>query len=59
MIYVYTVGFVLFMMVAWVVVQAVANRFAHHHPEFGPAREMGVGGCCGKCSEGTCDKDGH
>jgi hypothetical protein len=56
MIYLYTVGLLLFVMVAWVVVQAAANRFAHHHPEFGAARRMGEG-CCGKCTGDTCEKD--
>ena len=58
MIYLYTVGFLLFVMLAWVVVQAAANRFAHNHPEFGAARKMGEG-CCGKCAGDTCENDKH
>ena len=56
MIYLYTIGLLLFIIIAWQVVQSVASRFAQHHPEFGPARRMGLG-CCGKCENNTCEKE--
>ena len=56
MIYLYTIGLLLFVMVAFVLVQSVANWFAHRHPEFGAARRMGEG-CCGKCSGDTCENN--
>lgn len=58
MTYLYTIGFLLFVMLAFVVVQAAANRFAQRHPEFGSARRMGEG-CCGKCAGDTCERSGH
>jgi hypothetical protein len=58
MIYLYTIGLLVFVMVAFVMVQAIANWFARRHPEFGAARRMGIGGCCGKCANNTCEKDG-
>jgi len=59
MIYLYTIGFILFVMLTWVVVEAAAHRFAKHHPEFGAARRLGKGGCCGKCHGDTCENDGN
>ncbi len=58
MIYLYTIGVVLAVMLAFVLVQAVANWFAARHPEFGPARRMGEG-CCGKCTGDTCENSGR
>lgn len=56
--YLIAVGVILTAMAGWLVVQALARRFAARHPEFGPAREEG-GGCgsgnCGSCSgHGEC-----
>ncbi|OIQ97046.1 hypothetical protein GALL_209890 [mine drainage metagenome] len=56
MIYLYTIGLLLFVMLAFVLVQSAANWFAHRHPEFGAARRMGEG-CCGKCSGDTCENN--
>lgn len=62
MTYILTIAIVLSVMAAWLAVQAAANHFARRHPEFGPARKMGVG-CCGKCDDNTCEKssaaEGH
>jgi hypothetical protein len=59
MIYLYTIGAMLLIMLLFVGMQHAANWFAHKHPEFGPARKLGAGGCCGKCNDGACEKDGH
>jgi len=40
----------------WLLVQAAARRFAARHPEFGPAREDGAGGCGGCADRGTCGR---
>ncbi len=58
MIYLYTIGLLLSVMVAFVLVQSAANWFARRHPEFGPARRMGEG-CCGKCGDGACENEGR
>ncbi len=58
MIYLYTIGLVLFVMVAFVSVQSAANWFARRHPEFGAPRRMGEG-CCGKCTGDTCENEGR
>ncbi len=58
MIYVYTIGLLLFVMVAFVLVQFAANWFARRHPEFGAPRRMGEG-CCGKCTGDTCENEGR
>ncbi len=58
MIYLYTIGLVLFVMVAFVLVQSAANWFARRHPEFGAPRRMGEG-CCGRCGPDACENDGR
>jgi hypothetical protein len=43
----------------WLLVQAAARRFAARHPEFGPLREDGAGGC-GSCADhGRCERRHH
>ena len=59
MIYLYTIGTMLLVMLLLVGMQHAANWFAHKHPEFGPARKLGKGGCCGKCEGDTCENDKH
>lgn len=56
MIYAVTIGLVFMLLMVWIVVQSAAQRFARKHPEFGPARKMGVG-CCGKCDDHACDRE--
>ena len=56
MTYLITIGLVLGLMLIWLIVERLAQRFAHHHPEFGPARKMGCGGCGNNC-EGHCKKE--
>ena len=36
----------------WIWVQRITLRFALAHPEFGPPREEGKGGCGGCCGGG-------
>lgn len=46
------------LMLSWIVVQQWSRKFAARHPEFGPAKEEGLG--CGKtcgCKPGQCDND--
>ncbi len=45
------------LMLAWIWVQQKSRKFAARHPEFGPAKEEGLG--CGKncgCVSGRCEK---
>lgn len=56
MIYLVTIGLLLLMLLGWVVVERLAHRFAHRHPEFGPARKLGCGGCGNHC-EGHCKNE--
>jgi hypothetical protein len=56
--YLIAIGVILVATTGWLLVQALARRFATRHPEFGPAREEG-GGCgsgqCGSCGgHGEC-----
>jgi hypothetical protein len=53
MTYLITIGLVLGMLLGWVVVEQLANIFANRHPEFGPPRKLGCGGCGNHC-EGHC-----
>jgi hypothetical protein len=46
------------LMAAWILVQQAARRYADRHPEFGPAKEEGLG--CGKtcgCKPGSCSSE--
>ena len=59
MLYDYLIAIVLvpLLLLSWLLVQACARSHARSHPEFGPAREEGVG--CGKsclCSGGQCEQ---
>lgn len=41
------------LVVAWIAVQRSARRFAERHPDCGPYRAAGCGGCgSGHCSSG-------
>lgn len=51
-------GVIFTLMLGWILVQQAARKFAARHPEFGPAKEEGLG--CGKncgCQAGSCDKE--
>ncbi len=54
--YLISVAIILGVFAAWIAVQHAARAFARRHPEFGPAKEEGMG--CGmfcRCSAGdTC-----
>jgi hypothetical protein len=63
MIYQYLVAVIAMpaLLLAWLLVQQAARRFAAAHPEFGPAREEG-GGCgssCGCASNRSCKRNAH
>jgi len=50
-------GLIFILMLAWIGVQQVARQYAAKHPEFGAAKEEGLG--CGKncgCKAGSCEK---
>lgn len=61
MIYLKTVLIMLSMLTLWLLVRAVARRYAAQHPEFGTLREEGEGCGCGshKCGEAQCKKERH
>jgi hypothetical protein len=61
MIYLKTVLIVLVLLAGWLVVRAVARRYAAHHPEFGALREEGEGCGCGnkQCGEKQCKREAH
>ncbi|TCJ15826.1 hypothetical protein EZJ19_06175 [Parasulfuritortus cantonensis] len=56
--YLVTIGLILILMLAWVVVQQFYKLFARRHPELGPFRSDNGGcGCCGggdSCDSGSC-----
>jgi hypothetical protein len=54
--YLIAIGCLLALMVGWVVVEKLAFLFAHRHPEFGPPRKLGCGGCGNNC-EGHCKNE--
>jgi hypothetical protein len=58
MIYLVTIALMLAMLLGFIVVEYLAHRFAEHHPEFGPARKLGCGGCGNHC-EGHCKTSEH
>ncbi len=46
------------LLTGWILVQQAARKFAARHPQFGPAKEEGLG--CGKtcgCQPGSCTKE--
>ncbi len=50
-------GIIFGLMIGWVFVQQAARKYAAKHPEFGAAKEEGLG--CGKscgCKGGLCEK---
>jgi hypothetical protein len=56
--YLIAVAVILIVASGWLLVQALARRFAARNPEFGPAREEGDGcGGCGRCADQ--DECGH
>lgn len=58
MIYLITIGLLLLLMLGWIFVEYAAHQFAHKHPEFGPPRKLGCGGCGNACA-GHCKEDEH
>jgi hypothetical protein len=58
MIYIITIGLVLALMLGFVIVEYLAHRFAKRHPEFGPPRKLGCGGC-GEHYAGHCESSEH
>lgn len=51
-------GVIFSLMAGWILVQHASRKFAANHPEFGSAKEEGLG--CGKscgCKIGRCDKE--
>jgi hypothetical protein len=59
--YLVTVLIMLGLLAGWLLVRAIARRFAAHHPEFGDVREEGAGCGCGnrKCGEDKCKREVH
>lgn len=59
--YLVTVLIIFSLLAGWLLVRAVARRFAAHHPEFGVVREDGEGCGCGnkRCGEDQCKRDAH
>ncbi len=55
--YLLTAGFILLLMLGWIVVQQFGKAFARRHPEFGPPREGGGCGSCSCGSGGSCSKE--
>ncbi len=56
--YLVTIGLIMILLLAWIVVQQSYKLFAHRHPELGPFRSEDSGcGCCSSkdsCSGGSC-----
>ncbi len=50
--YLIAAAIILVVLAGWMLVQAWARRYAARHPQFGPAREDGSGGCAGHCTPG-------
>lgn len=51
--YLITIGLILLIMLAGIVVDRFYSLFARRHPELGPFRKEG-GGCGGNCGSGAC-----
>ncbi len=50
-------GIIFILMSGWILIQQAARKYAAKHPEFGPAKEEGLG--CGKncgCGANSCEK---
>jgi hypothetical protein len=56
--YLIAIGLVLVFLIGFVIVERIAHRFAHRHPEFGPPRKLGCGGCGNHCA-GHCETSEH
>jgi hypothetical protein len=59
--YLITIGLILLILLAGIVVDRFYRRFARRHPELGPFRGEGggCGGPCGGCGGGNCQtRDG-
>jgi hypothetical protein len=52
-VYLVTIGLILLIMLAGIVVDRFYRLFARRHPELGPFRKEG-GGCGGSCGGGGC-----
>ena len=53
-----TIIIIFLLLIAWVLVQQAARKYAASHPELGPVKEEGLG--CGKtcgCKPGICNKE--
>ena len=61
MIYLKTVLILFSLLAGWLLVRALARRFAAHHPEFGTLREEGEGCGCNnhKCGKAQCKRESH
>ncbi len=50
-------GLIMAILTGWILVQQLARRFAHRHPEFGPyVEKRGCGGSCSCSGGGSCQK---
>jgi hypothetical protein len=58
--YLVTIGLILLLLLAWVVVERIYRLFAYRNPALGPFRkENGGCGCCsGSCGGGSCSTKG-
>jgi hypothetical protein len=54
--YLITIGLILAITLAGIMVERFYQRFAARHPELGPFRKSGEG--CGSCSGGHCSSGG-
>ncbi len=55
--FIIAMGIIFGLMIAWIYIQQAARNYAARHPEFGAAKEEGLG--CGKncgCKGGVCEK---
>ena len=53
-----TITIIFSVLMAWVLIQQSARKFAAKHPELGPVKEEGLG--CGKtcgCKKGSCSQE--
>jgi hypothetical protein len=56
MTYLITIGVLVALLLGFVAVDHLAHHFAQRHPEFGPPRKLGCGGCVNHCA-GHCKND--
>jgi len=53
-----TIAIIFILLMAWVLIQQAARKFAANHPDLGPVKEEGLG--CGKtcgCKVGSCKQE--